>query len=250
MSASPLPALGGGVRASVVRLASRRIFYVGDMYLSIYRKLTPEMMPEGFSGDGAYVGLSDDDGKTWRIRKLMGGNVIGKDGKSVRVQTVSYVTACQSPDGMIHLVTSHNHPDLHFELNEAWVLQDSKEQDETVSQFDVKIKRGTVKQYHEDYPNGKPRVTWSAGIGEDGHYLLDGTETWYYENGKKRWQTEYRAGQRTGTETYWSCGSKKLWQKVYADDGTYVWTVYDGDGKVKAESAWQGKKLSNHKIHR
>jgi hypothetical protein len=250
MSASPLPALGGGVRASVVRLASGRIFYVGDMYLSIYRKLTPEMAPKGFSGDGAYAALSDDDGRTWRIRKLTGGNVLDKDGKPVKVQTVSYVTACQSPDGMIHLVTSHNGPDLHFELNEAWVLQDSKEQDETVSRFSMEMKPGTVKQCREDYPNGRPRVAWSAGIGEDGHYLIDGTETWYYQNGKKQWQAEYRTGQRTGAETYWSGDGKKQWQKVYGDDGDYVWTLYDADGNVKAQSTWRGKILSSHKIHR
>ncbi|HUT29340.1 MAG TPA: SUMF1/EgtB/PvdO family nonheme iron enzyme [Sedimentisphaerales bacterium] len=250
MSASPLPALGGGVRASVVRLASGRIFYVGDMYLSIYRKLTPEMAPKGFSGDGAYAALSDDDGRTWRIRKLTGGNVLDKDGKPVKVHTVSYVTACQSPDGMIHLVTSHNGPDLHFELNEAWVLQGSKEQDETVSRFSVEMKPGTVKEYREDYPNGRPRVAWSAGIGEDGHYLIDGTETWHYQNGKKQWQAEYRTGQRTGAETYWSSDGKKQWQKVYGDDGAYVWTLYDADGNVKAQSTWQGKILSSHKIHR
>ncbi|TFG50507.1 MAG: hypothetical protein E4H40_01240, partial [Candidatus Brocadiia bacterium] len=76
MSPSPLPALGGGTRASVVRLANRKIFYVGDMYLSHYNKLTPDRMPAGFTGDGAYAGISADDGKTWHIRKLTGGNVL------------------------------------------------------------------------------------------------------------------------------------------------------------------------------
>ncbi|MHC4528464.1 MAG: SUMF1/EgtB/PvdO family nonheme iron enzyme, partial [Planctomycetota bacterium] len=204
MSASPLPALGSGVRASVVRLANKKIFYVGDMYLSIYRKLTPDMAPLGFTGDGAYAGISDDDGRTWRIRKLTGGNVLDKEGNPVKVNTVSYVTACQRPDGMIHLITSHNHPDLHFEFNEAWVLQGPKEPARITSEFNVDIRANTVKQHSEQYPNGKPRVTWSAGIGADGHYLLHGTETWYYENGRKQWQADYHAGQKIGTETYWA----------------------------------------------
>ncbi len=89
ISASPLPALGGGVRASVVKLASGRIFYVGDMHLSNYRKLTPEMAPKGFTGDGSYAALSSDNGKNWRIRKLTGGDVRGKDGQAVKVGTVS-----------------------------------------------------------------------------------------------------------------------------------------------------------------
>ncbi|MHC4708192.1 MAG: toxin-antitoxin system YwqK family antitoxin, partial [Planctomycetota bacterium] len=145
---------------------------------------------------------------------------------------------------------SHNHPDLHFEFNEAWVLQRPQKPDQVVSEFGVDIRTDTVKKYNEKYPNGKPRVTWSAGIGSDGHYLLHGTETWYYENGQKQWQARYQAGDRTGTEIYWSSDGEKRWQKIYRDDGTYRWTIYDADGKTKAESTWQGKKLSSHKIHR
>jgi formylglycine-generating enzyme required for sulfatase activity len=248
MSPSPLPALGGGVRASVVRLANKKVFYVGDMHLSYYKKLMPDDMPQGFTGHGSYACISDDDGKTWRIRKLTGGNVTGKDGNPVKVKTVSYVTACQSPDGMIHVITSHNHPDLHFEFNEAWVLQGPEEPADIVSEFDVNIKPGTVKQYREQHPNGKTKVTYSAALGADGHLLLDGAETWYFENGRKHWQCTYRAGKKTGTETYWSEQGQKQWQKAHAKDGTYVWTLYGKAGQVKAESKWRGKKLLSHKI--
>jgi len=64
---STLPALGGGTRASLIKLASGRLLYVGDMHLSAYRKLTAEQAPPGFAGEGAYVALSDDNGKTWRM---------------------------------------------------------------------------------------------------------------------------------------------------------------------------------------
>ena len=248
MSPSPLPALGGGVRASIVRLADKKLFYVGDMYLSSYGKLTADRMPKGFTGDGAYAGISDDDGKTWRIRKLTGANVLGKDGKPVKVHTVSYVTACQSPDGLINVITSHNAPDLHFELNEAWVLDGPQQPADVVSSFDVNIKPGTAREYSEKYADGKPKVTSSAGIGDDGRSLLNGTETWYFENGRKKWQADYKAGRKTGTETFWADNGKMLWQKVYKDDGSWSWTIYDTDEKVKAESAWQGKILLSSKI--
>jgi hypothetical protein len=248
MSASPLPALGGGLRSSVVRLANKKIYYVGDMRLSSYNKLTPDQMPEGFTIDGAYAGISDDDGKTWHIRRLIGGNVLGKDGKPAKVHTVSYVTACQSPDGMLHAISSHNHPDLHYEFNEAWVLQGSQDPVDIASEFDVNIKPGTVRKYHETYPNGKLKVSWSAGTGEDGHYLLHGVETWYYQSGQKQWQSDYKAGQKTGTETYYSIDGKKLWQKVYSGDGNYEWTTYDKQGNEKARSTWQGKKLLDYKL--
>ena len=35
--------------------------------------------------------------------------------------TIGYASATQSRDGVIHLMTSMNHPNLHFEMNEAWM---------------------------------------------------------------------------------------------------------------------------------
>ncbi|MHC4620177.1 MAG: SUMF1/EgtB/PvdO family nonheme iron enzyme, partial [Planctomycetota bacterium] len=202
ITASSLPALGGGTRASLIKLASGRLFYVGDMNPRAYRKLSAEDCPPGFVGSGAYAALSDDNGQTWRVRKLVGGNILGKDGKPVKVHTVSYVTARQSPDGIIHVVTSHNHPDLHFELNEPWILQDSGDTTPPVGTDHARMVPGTVNKYSETYSNRRPRVTWSAGTGTDGRYLLHGTETWYYENGQTQWQATYEAGKKTGEETY------------------------------------------------
>jgi formylglycine-generating enzyme required for sulfatase activity len=248
ITASPLPALGGGTRASLIKLKSGRLFYVADMHLDAYRKLTPEQCPLGFVGHGAYVGLSDDNGKTWRVRKLTGGNILGKDGKPVKVGTVSYVTACQSPNGMIHIVTSHNRPDLHFELNEAWVLQDPKDTKPPMGRRHAGIRSDTVKGYAEKYARGKPKARWSGGIGEDGHFLLDGEETWYYQNRQKQWEVCYCAGRKVGTETYWSRNGEPEWGKVYRDDGTDEWAVWGPDGKVRAKSIWRGKKLLSYDI--
>ncbi|MHC4335613.1 MAG: SUMF1/EgtB/PvdO family nonheme iron enzyme, partial [Planctomycetota bacterium] len=246
---STLPALGGGTRASLIKLASGRLFYVGDMHLNSYRKLTPEQAPPGFEGEGAYAALSDDMGKTWRVRKLTGGNVRDKDGKPVRVHTVSYVTARQGPDGIIHLVTSHNHPDLHFELNEAWILQDPADAAPPAGRDDTRTVSGAVKKYSETYPNGQVKVTWGAGVDQEGRYVLHGTETWYYENGQKQWQAEYSAGRRVGAETYWARDGKRQWKKMVNYDGTYHWTVWRPDGKVRGKSTWRGKKLLTHKIN-
>jgi len=256
ITASPLPALGGGVRASVIKLQSGNLFYVGDMYLHNYRKLTPAQMPPGFEGEGAYAAVSKDNGKTWHVRKLTGGNILDKNGKSVKVHTVSYVTACQSPNGIINIVTSHNNPDLQIELNEAWVLsQNTKDAELAQSRRllltgrgNVAIRDDSVRQYSEKYPSGKLKVQWSAGIGEDGRYLLDGKETWYYKNGQKQWQANYSAGRKVGTETYWSTTGDIEWQKNYRNDGTYEWLLYGKNGKVKARSLWRGKKLLDYKL--
>ena len=246
---SPLPALGGGTRASLIKLASRRLFYVADMHLGAYRKLSPEQCPPGFAGDGAYAALSDDNGQTWRVRKLAGGNVRGKEGKPVKVHTVSYVTARQSQDGLIHVITSHNHPDLHFTFNEAWVLQ-GDETAKTAGWKDcVSVKPGTVKSYREEYPDGRLKISWSAGIDEDGRYVLHGKETWFYKNGRKQWEANYQAGEKTGIETYWSRDGTKQWQKVCHDDATFDWTIWKPNGEVKAKSTWHGKKLLSYIIN-
>jgi len=246
---STLPALGGGTRASLRKLKSGRLLYVGDMQLRDYHKLTPQQAPPGFSGDGAYAALSDDKGKTWRVRKLTGGNVPGKDGKPVKVHTVSYVTARQGPDGIIHIVTSHNNPDLHFELNEAWILQNPDDRTPPVGREDTKIMPRTVKSYSEKYANGRIKVKWSAGVGENGKYLLDGSETWYYEDGQKQWQIEFNAGKRVGTEIYWRPDGTKQWQKVHAGYGTYYeWTNWKPDGKIRARSLWRGEVLLEYDI--
>jgi hypothetical protein len=257
VSRSPMPGQGGGRNPIMLKLASPvrdregkgsngasgRLLYVSDFH----QARDPNV--KGFVGGGAYVGLSDDNGQTWRIRKLAGGQTYDENGKPVEVRTVGYVGAAQSADGIIHLVTSRNNPNLHIELNEAWILQDDEAARAATLVDKVKIKSRTVKKYGEHYPSGKPKVTWSAGVGEDGRYLLDGKEIWYYENGSKQWEVTYSAGSKVGTETYWNTDGSPKWQWEYRNDGTKVWTIFRPDGKVKAESHWREDKLLSYKLY-
>ena len=48
-----------------------------------------------------------------------------------------------------------------------------------------------VREVRETYADGKPRIVWSAGIGNDGRYLLHGKERWYYEDGSKQYEVQY-----------------------------------------------------------
>jgi len=124
---------------------------------------------------------------------------LGEDGKPVPVRTVGYTTATQEPNAVIHIITSHNRPELEIELNEAWVLS----RETVVAPAVVKLQTGSVKKYRENYPDGKPRVTWSAGAGEDGRCLLEGLQVFYYAGGRKQWETTFATGRRVGVETYW-----------------------------------------------
>jgi len=85
--------------------------------------------------------------------------------------------------------------------------------------------------------------------GEDGRYLLDGKEIWYYENGSKQWEVTYNAGTKVGTETYWNTNGSPKWQWEYRKDGTRVLTVFRPNSKIKAESHWRQDKLLSHKLY-
>ena len=237
-SKSPLPCLGGGQRPSMIRLASGRLFYVGDF---AGRK---KGQPEGFTETGAFAALSDDDGETWQLKKLLSGNTYDLEGNPLEVRTVGYVTACQSPNGLIHVVTSRGNPTLHIELNEAWILNE----DNAEPSGEVGIEPDSVKEYGESYPSGKIKATWNAGTGEDGRYLLHGTETWYYENGQKQWEFTYLNGRKVGTETCWSRDGVEQRKWSSREDGTRVLTIRGIDGDVKAESIWRDDWLISYEL--
>jgi formylglycine-generating enzyme required for sulfatase activity len=214
VSKTPFQPLGSGQRPSLIRLASGRLCFVADLFDK--KKLGPK-------GAGAFVALSDDDGETWKTRQLPG------------ITTVGYTTATQGPNGVIHIVTSKNGPDWHIELNEAWVLAGGA----------VSVAAGApanVQSYHETYPNGKMRATWSAGLA-GGPHLLQGRQIFYYEDGHKQWESTYEAGNKTGVETWWSYAGTRQSERTYAADGVWDWKLFDAAGHVTAESRWKGKDL-------
>jgi len=246
VSKTPVSKIGGGQRPSLLKLASGRLLYAGDL-----RSQTEpadgfppaDKLPKGYADRGGYVGLSNDNGQSWQVRKLTDGGLLDEqDAKDVK--SVGYVIARQSSDGLIHVVTT---TELHVTLNEAWILQGLVAEAQPATE-PTKLVPGSVKQYRENYENHQPKVVWSAGIGTDGRYLLHGTETWYYKNGKRNWQLDYKAGRKTGTENYWSPAGSLRWKRQHNNDGTSIWTIYDEQGKIKATSVWLRKKFVSCKV--
>lgn len=215
-SKTPFPPLNSGQRPSIIRLASGRLFFVGDKYAS----------KPGPRRPGAYVAWSDDDGDNWKMRDL-----------PASVTTVGYVTATQAPNGLIEIVTSKTVPaELQIELNEAWLEKGGPEIPSDTAVRDVKSHReGTAE--------------WSAGISPaDGRYRLEGKQTFYYPNGGKQWEATFSAGRRIGAETWWNRAGRKVWEKNWAKDGTWNWRVFDPQGGLSAESTWRGKDLVEARI--
>jgi formylglycine-generating enzyme required for sulfatase activity len=261
VSKSPVSRLGGGQRASLIKLASGRLFLTTDLRecwgeyceeaaadpaISQDRLPKAELLPEVFSGNGGYAAISDDNGKTWKTRQLTCANVTDWKGEPVTggIGSVGYVTACQSKDGLIHIVTTR---EMHITLNEAWILQDDDAKD-TMTNRHVNVLRGTVKRYRENYPDGKLKVEYGAGLGQNGRYVLHGRETWYYQTGKRQWQVNYRAGHKLGAETYYNMNGTVRWKWGHYIDGTSTWTIFNDNGSVKAKSRWEGKRFIDYKL--
>ena len=218
-SKTPFDQLLSGERPSVIRLKSGRLFFVAD-----YNPTNNKHVHK----DGAYVALSDDDGKTWTMKRL-----------PTDVLTVGYTTATQGTNGVIHVVTSKNQPNYEIELNEAWVLD--KEAGASAGAMSGAVTG--MKEFTEKNAGGGKMAAWSVGRGADGRILLDGPETFWYPNGKMMWTIRFRAGERTGEETYFREDGTKEWMKVYGDGGDWTWRRFNGAGKQIAESKWHGKRM-------
>jgi hypothetical protein len=241
------PALGGNQRPIIIRLQSGRLFFAADYQHISGRK------PDDITESGSFVALSDDDGKNWHVKKLIGTQQHENPKAHKGADTLGYSTARQAPNGMIHLITTMNRPCLHLELNEAWILQDQVDtrSEEQLMQPTTAAISG-VKKYQENYPSGKVKTIWYAGTAPlqgdlnvavaTGRYLLHGEEKWYYENGHIQREATYNLGSKVKTETYWAPNGTKLWQWHYRDDGASVWTQYWPNKKKKAESVWRNFK--------
>jgi formylglycine-generating enzyme required for sulfatase activity len=231
---TPFSAVSSGQRPSILRLASGRLFMAGDFYPSKRIEKSPSI-----KDDGSYVALSDDDGETWRIKRLPG-NFSVKRGKP----SIGYSVARQAPNGLIHLVTSSNHPGLHYEINEAWILSDKTfaDDDDAMNQSRA-TSIADVREHRETFPDGKPRITWSTGRANDGRILLHGKETWFYADGTKQREATYTLGVKTGRETCWSSDGTKESEWDHHPDGTSVWRTWWSDGSLRSESTWKNHRL-------
>ena len=222
--------LGANQRPSLLRLASGRLFFAGDF------QRRDGFQPPGISERGAYVALSTDEGSTWITKRLPGAQMHenSKVADAMGGETIGYSVARQGPNGIIHLVTTMNHPCLHFEMNEAWIMEGSEATVPTQAQATGII---DLRKYEERYANGRVRGRWAGGIADDGRYLLHGTEEWFYPDGKHQRTVEYRLGRKVETETYWLPDGSKLWEWQHDGEGGGVWSQWRVDGS-RTMSEW------------
>ena len=126
---SPFPPIGGGQRLVLMRLREGPLFFAS---FTGERKDQPTMDITDASGvkrpvKGLFGAVSFDDGETWPHIRL-----ISDDGPERELETTNghpfimgfdsaepggYMAACQSPDGVIHLISSKQH----YAFNLAWL---------------------------------------------------------------------------------------------------------------------------------
>ena len=235
-SKSVFPALGANQRPSLLRLQSGRLFFAGD-----FQNIKGER-PRGVTRSGSYVALSEDEGRNGHLKRLVGTQPHEAKGALKGADTLGYSAAAQAPNGMIHLVTTMNHPCLHFELNEAWILAP-----ETDDPGDAALMRSAATRVaateaeREDHPNGKRHIEGRGGVADDGRYLRHGGETWFYPDGKQQYRVTYHLGRKTGEEIFWRSDGTVEWRWDHRAEGVSVWTQYWPGGQKKAESRWRGR---------
>lgn len=127
---SGLPPIDGGQRLVLMRLKEGPIMLVS---FTDHPQRTPAedrgIVFDGMKGYGMFVALSYDEGKTWPVKKLMtDGKERMLDGGAWTKQFImdkhhaeprGYLAGTQSPDGMIHILSSR----LHYRFNLAWILE-------------------------------------------------------------------------------------------------------------------------------
>ena len=232
VSKTVFPALASNQRPTIIRLNSSRLFFAGD-----FQKRGGEQ-PANIKEKGAFVALSDDEGETWRLKKLPGTQLHESD--EPWGNTLGYSVARQAPNGIIHLITTMNHPCLHFVLNEAWILDTEKtELSEEILMKSSAQNIRNVNTYTEKYPNGKIRIEYTGGIADNGRFLLHGKEIWYYENGQKQWEAIFDLGKKSGEESHWTPDGILDWQWIHEKDDVSQWTQWWENGEKKAQSTWR-----------
>jgi formylglycine-generating enzyme required for sulfatase activity len=228
---SPFASLGSNQRPSLIRLRSGRLFFAGD------KQKRGGEHPPTIAERGVLVALSEDGGRTWITKELMG--TLPHDDDQPPWGTIGYSVARQAPDGIIHLATSKTDPIIHFELNEAWILDANAGEDLSPDP----IQRDTLKSYEETWPDGRPRHLWRGGVTDSGNWVLDGEERWNFADGRLQYRVLWDSGKKAGRETYWDPTGIRLWEWQHKPGGASTWRQFHPNGRIKAESTWREMRL-------
>lgn len=125
ITASPFPPITFAQRAVLLKLRSGALFFAS---------FGTNMPIQDASGEtrevtGLFAAISIDSGRSWNHRRLVsddgpGSELESMDGKKFvmnrsNAEPIGYMAACQTRDGLIHLISSRQH----YCFNQAWLWQ-------------------------------------------------------------------------------------------------------------------------------
>ena len=131
-SRTEFPAIGSGQRLVLLRLTEGPLLFVSFTDTRKEQRKCGMIFEDGsggsFKGYGMFAALSFDDGENWTVRKLltMGGKSREADGggntgifqaDAQHAEPAGYLAAVQTPDGLIHLLSSR----WHYRFNLEWL---------------------------------------------------------------------------------------------------------------------------------
>lgn len=240
VSKTPFPAMTSGQRPCIIRLKSGRLLYCGDFQTKMGRR------PAGFTDDqwGSFVAYSEDEGESWKIKKLWGTQHKKQDATLLGgSHTLGYSVCRQSQDGLIHIITSNNRPCLHLCFNEAWLLSDTNgefpDDQELMNEKTAEI--NNLETYTEKYADGQVKCVYSGGIADDGRFLLHGDEKWYYPSGELMTECTYKLGIKVGKYTHYDPVGNKIWEWEYLKDNTAVYKTYYENNNLKTIGRYRNR---------
>ena len=172
-SASEFPPINGGQRLVLMRLIEGPILLVS--FTDTGKGVPQGMIIRDEAGEerrvyGVFAALSFDEGKTWPVKKLITAgdpaqNVQGFDMQqfvmdATHAEPRGYLAATQTPDGVIHLISSA----LHYCFNLTWLQQPMPEKAISVQTEgklattwgDIRVINGLP----QNYPNPFNPDTW------------------------------------------------------------------------------------------
>ena len=91
-----------------------------------------------------------------------------------------------------------------------------------------------------------PSTLVCSPVASDGRILLEGPQTFYFEDGAPQWTLQFHLGRKIGDEIFYRADGSKAWQKTYSTDDAWTWQLFDAAGKQTAESHWHGKTLVDY----
>jgi len=122
--ASPFPPIGGGQRLAILRLQEGPILLCSFGHQMMITDASGAQRPVS----GLFAALSTDEGATWQVKRAItddgpprevdgGGNTRRFTMSASTAEPRGYLSICQAPNGVIHLVSSKQH----YAFNLEWL---------------------------------------------------------------------------------------------------------------------------------